>query len=68
MVKTYDVIVYEISTMKVTSIVGSRMMLEGKYNSAETRLETMYSRMNEHFNAKIVESGKYKVGDIVEKE
>lgn len=56
----YDVIVYEIATGRVYNIVG-KGLTERK---ADRRQDTMLSRMNERYDAEIVETGKYTFGDV----
>ncbi len=61
----YDVVVYETETGKISSVVGTAMKLDTGFTNAQKRLETMYSRMNDRFDAAIVLTGKYKAGDIL---
>ena len=60
----YDVIIYEIATGKIDAIVGERMQRYKGYYNAEKRLETAFMRINDRFNVEIVESGRYKKGDV----
>jgi len=61
----YDVVIFEIATKKVTSIVGVGMQLdEGHYN-AQKRIETVLPRLNDNFDVSAVPAGKYNVGDVI---
>lgn len=59
----YDVIVYEINSNKVSRVVGKNLRRDGAFNSAQSRLDTMLSRINANYNAEIVPTGTYKEGD-----
>jgi len=61
----FDVVVYETDTRTITNITGTAMRRYSGHYNAERRLETMIGRMNEKFDAEIVPTGKYKVGDIL---
>jgi hypothetical protein len=58
--KQFDVVIVEIATGKIASVIG-RVMNE---KEAERRLETGLSRINENFFVDIVPANQYKVGDI----
>jgi hypothetical protein len=60
----YDVIVYEIATGIVDTIAGERMREFSGFYNANKRLETVLGRINDRYDAAIVETGKYKVGDV----
>ena len=62
---TYDVVIYHIDTRRVEKIVGKNMKRHGRYNSAERRLDTALSRINDDYYARIVPSGKCKVGNVL---
>lgn len=60
----YDVIIYNVETRKIDSVPGVDMNLDSGFYNANKRLETVLGRINEQYDAEIVESGKYKEGDI----
>jgi hypothetical protein len=60
----YDVIIYCIETGIVDTVAGKDMRLSsGSFHTAEKRLSTVLPRLNELYDAQIVPTGKYKVGD-----
>ena len=62
--KLFDVVIFEMDTRKIESIVAKDMKREGLYNSAERRLDTAFNRINlDRYGAEIVEAGKFNVGD-----
>lgn len=61
----YDVVIYEIDSRKIASIVGKDMRLDEGYYNANKRLGTAQERCNDRFDAMIVPAGVYKVGDEV---
>lgn len=60
----YDVIVYEIATNKVTNILGRNLRQHGSFNSADSRLAIVLTRLNGSYDAEIVPTGTYKEGEI----
>jgi hypothetical protein len=61
----FDVVVYEVATSKVESIVGSKLRRNGGRPNAEFRLDTILGRLNERFTAAIVPTGRYSTGATV---
>jgi hypothetical protein len=59
----FDVIVYEIDSGKVESIVGEAMRRDTGYYNAEKRLDTVSERLNDLYSAAIVDAGTLQVGD-----
>jgi len=63
--KLYDVVIYNCKTGVVDAIVGTKLPeANGTYN-ANKRLETVLSRINDDYNASIVDTGKYVKGDTI---
>ncbi len=63
---TFDVVIYEMSTRKVESIIGKSMKREGTYYSAERRVDTAFSRINlDRYSACMVEAGRFAIGDVL---
>lgn len=62
--KLYDVIIYEIETGIVDTIAGHGMRKSTGFHNAEKRLNMVLGRINDSFDAVIVETGKYRKGDI----
>ena len=67
MSQKFDVVVYEMRSRKVESVIGKNMpRSKGSFHTAEKRLDTAFSRINlERYSACIVEAGKYSVGDVL---
>lgn len=63
----FDVLIYEVETGKVDTVAGTNLNRESGFHNAEKRLDTVLPRLNDHYNATIVETGKYKVGDVLKK-
>jgi len=61
----YDVVIYEIATHKIETVVGKDMHREKGHFNAERRLETVLPRLNDRYNAEIVEAGKFGQGDVL---
>lgn len=64
----YDVIIYEIATGKIESVIGRSMKSwdgtgSGR-NTAELRVETGQERINNRFDCVMVPTGKLQRGDI----
>lgn len=68
--KLYDVVIYEIATGKIDSIIGRQMrQWDGNgsgRNSADLRVQTGKSRVNDKYSCKMVEAGRYGEGDTLE--
>lgn len=73
----YDVVVYELATMKVARIVGKDMKLDGERNSAKARLATArigyilreachHHRANNYYGTAIVPAGKYALDAVLD--
>jgi hypothetical protein len=67
--KLYDVVIYEIATGKIDSVIGRQMRQwdgtgSGR-NSAELRVQTGQSRVNDKYSCTMVEAGRYGKGDIL---
>jgi len=65
----YDVVIYEIATGKINSIIGKDMRQwdgtgSGR-NTAELRVQTGQERINEKYECVMVEAGQYEKGDIL---
>lgn len=60
----YDVVIYEIATRKIDTIAGKDLRLASGHYNAERRLDTVLPRLNDRYNAEIVEAGKYRKGDV----
>lgn len=56
----FDVVVIEIATGKIASIIGTGL----DEARAEKRIETGISRINENYFVDMLPAGKYKVGDV----
>lgn len=63
-----DVLIYEVATGKVDAIVGESMRRGRGFYNAEKRLETALGRINDQFDACIVPTGVFKVGDTLTNE
>jgi hypothetical protein len=61
----YDVVIYEIATRKIDTIAGKDLRPDSGHFNAERRLETLLSRLNDRYNAEIVDAGKYQKGDVL---
>lgn len=62
----FDVVIYDMESRKIESIIGKGMKRFGDHNSAERRLDTAYQRINvDRYGAEIVETGTLKVGDVL---
>ena len=59
----YDVIIYNIKTGLIDTMAGENLPTHSSFHTADKRLMTALSRINEHYDAQIVPTGKYKVGD-----
>jgi len=65
----YDVVIYEKSTGKIESIIGTNMKScdgcgSGR-NTAELRVQTGQDRINDLYECVMVDAGKFKKGDVV---
>ena len=61
----YDVVIYEIETGRIDTIVGKEMKKNTGFYNAEKRVATTLERINNNYSIEIVEAGKYKKGDIL---
>jgi hypothetical protein len=61
----FDVVVYEIATRQIESLVGESMRWNKGHYNAQKRLETVIPRLNDRYAVSIVPAGKYKVGDVM---
>ena len=61
----YDVVIYEIETSRIDTIVGKEMKKNTGFYNAEKRVATTLERINNNYSIEIVEAGKYKKGDIL---
>lgn len=65
----FDVVIFEIATRKIDTVIGHSMRKwDGKgtgRNTAELRQQTGRERVNERYDVEIVESEKYKAGDVL---
>lgn len=65
----YDVVIYEKTTRKIASIIGTNMeSWDGNgsgRNTAELRVQTGQERINEHYECEMVTAGKYKKDDVL---
>jgi hypothetical protein len=58
-----DVVVVEVETGLVQSVVGENLRRTDGFHNAERRLETVVGRLNERYFASIVPAGQAKVGE-----
>lgn len=61
----YDVVIYDIATQTVASIIGTAMRRDTGHSNAEKRLATAFMRTNEAYSAAIVRTGRCKVGAVL---
>ena len=61
----YDVVIYEIATRKIDTIAGKDLRRDSGHYNAERRLDTVLPRLNNRYNAEVVEAGKYQKGDVL---
>jgi hypothetical protein len=61
----YDVVIYEIATRKIDTIAGKNLHHDSGHFNAERRLDTVLLRLNDRYNAEIVEAGKHQKGDVL---
>lgn len=66
--KLYDVVIYELATRKVDTIAGVALPESGSFHTVDKRLDTVMSRLNEYYSCRAVETGKYRVGDVLPSE
>jgi hypothetical protein len=62
----YDVVIYEITTRTVESVIGENLLLRTGHYNAERRANTGLERINEHYDVAIVPTGEYKKGDYID--
>ena len=65
----YDVVIYDKSTRKIDTIVGTNMKSwdgngSGR-NTAELRVQSVQDRINDRYECTVVAAGKYKKGDVL---
>ena len=62
----FDVVIYDMETRKVESVIGKSIRRHAGTYNAERRLETAFTRINlDRYSAEIVPTGKYEVGSIL---
>lgn len=65
----HDVVIYEKTTRKIDTIIGTKMKSwDGRgsgRNTAELRMQTGQERINDRYECTMVEAGKYKKGDVL---
>lgn len=65
----YDVVIYEKSTRKIVSMIGTNMKRFGGAgtgrHTAELRVQSGQGRINENYECEMVEAGKFKKGDVL---
>lgn len=63
----FDVVIFNMETRKIVSIVGKSLRRKGGTHNAERRLETALGRIDlDHYSVEIVTAGKYDVGGILQ--
>lgn len=65
-----DVVIYNIKTRVISTMAGVNMIERARYEgcysqSAEKRMETVSPRLNDDYGVRIVETGKFKPGDLL---
>jgi hypothetical protein len=65
----FDVVIYEIATRRIDAVIGENMRRwdgsgSGR-NTAELRQHTGMERINDRYDVKIVEAGKFQKGAIL---
>lgn len=61
----YDVVIFETATRKIDTIAGKDLRRDcGTYN-AQRRLDTVQMRLNDRYDAEIVDAGKHQKGDVL---
>jgi hypothetical protein len=66
MTDLFDVVIYDMETRRVESIVGKSLRRDGGTYNAERRLETAFGRINlDRYSADIVPAGKFEVGSVL---
>lgn len=66
--RLYDVLIYELTTRTVVTLVGERLAGGPSVSHAETHQEPAPSRLKQQYAAVIVATGRYQQGDIVAEE
>ena len=61
----FDVVIYEMKSKRIDSIVGEKLFREKGFYNAEKRQLTALGRINDAYDAVIVPTGKYKKGDTL---
>ena len=64
--KRFDVVIFDMDTREVQSVIGKNLRRDGGTHNAERRLETAFTRINlDKFSAEIVPAGKFPEGSIL---
>lgn len=61
----FDVVIYEIASGKIDMIAGENLRRDTGFYNAEKRINTVLPRLNDAYSARIVDTGKYRVGDFI---
>lgn len=69
--RLYDVVIFEKTSRKIESVIGKEMRSwygtgSGR-NTAELRVQTGFERINGYYSCQMVPSGKYKIGEVLER-
>lgn len=65
----FDVVIANCESRKIVAVVGKNLRRGGPgLNTAERRVDTAESRINDEHFAEIVQAGKFKEGDVLPKE
>jgi hypothetical protein len=64
----YDVVIYEVATMKIDTIAGKDLSLFTGHYNAERRVETVEQRINERYSVGIIKAGTHVKGDVIKAE
>jgi len=66
MSELFDVVIFDMESRKVVSMIGSNLRRDGGTHNAERRLETALGRINlDGYSAEIVPAGVYQVGSVL---
>lgn len=61
----YDVVIYEIASSKVYSVIGTNMSRNAGFHNAERRRETVISSIDDGYGVRIVPAGRFAKGDVL---
>ena len=65
-IELFDVVIFDMETRKVESVVGKALRKNTGHYNAERRLESAFNRINlDRYRADIVPAGKYEVGSVL---